>query len=452
MEASSSDSEEEGEMETLITRNGMNPTTPNHRSFPPICVRNDQNSTFEIEDRNSRIRDGFLSFRKKILIVAMCISALVVFVYFFVDLDGISLSSLQKSASGFESFPNERMREAELRSLSLLRDQNLGLLLLWNRTFVNQNSNLSSNSSSSVDVNGEKSHLSPTTTVISMEEFRSVLLEQIKTNKEIQEVLLSTHRGKNASSDGLDVNNDDLSFMADVCRKKDWPKEKKTIEWNPKKDKYLFAICVSGQMTNHLICLEKHMFFAALLNRVLILPSNKFDYQYDRVIDVDHINDCFGRKVVMQFEEFESMKKDKMRIDKFICYIAHPPCFVDEEHAKKLRGLGLSLPMLQAAWPEDDAKPDKQRKRVVGDITSRFACEDEVLAIGDTFYADVDEDWLKQPGGPLSHKCKSAIQPNQLITQTADRFIQTFLGRNYIALHFRRHGFLKFWYLLNLLY
>ncbi|KAI6671654.1 hypothetical protein NL676_006539 [Syzygium grande] len=27
---------------------------------------------------------------------------------------------------------------------------------------------------------------------------------------------------------------------------------------------------------------------------------------------------------------------------------------------------------------------------------------------------------------------------------TAERFIQTFLGKDYIALHFRRHGFLKF--------
>jgi peptide-O-fucosyltransferase len=81
----------------------------------------------------------------------------------------------------------------------------------------------------------------------------------------------------------------------------------------------------------------------------------------------------------------------------------------------------------------------------VGDITPKFSTDAEVLAIGDMFYADIEDEWVNQPGGPLAHKCKTLIQPSRLIMLTAQRFVQTFLGGNYIALHFRRHGFLKFW-------
>jgi peptide-O-fucosyltransferase len=70
----------------------------------------------------------------------------------------------------------------------------------------------------------------------------------------------------------------------------------------------LVAICVSSQMWKHLICFEKHMFFPAMLNRVLVIPSSKVDYQYDRVVDIDHINKCLGKKVVISFDEFSNVK------------------------------------------------------------------------------------------------------------------------------------------------
>lgn len=64
------------------------------------------------------------------------------------------------------------------------------------------------------------------------------------------------------------------------------------------------------------------MFFAALLNWVLVIPSFKVDYQYDRVLDIDHINKCVGRgskvKVVIPFEEFSTIMKHHMHIHKFL--------------------------------------------------------------------------------------------------------------------------------------
>lgn len=185
------------------------------------------------------------------------------------------------------------------------------------------------------------------------------------------------------------------------------------------------------------------MFFAALLGRVLVMPSSKFDYQYNKVLDIDHINSCLGRKVVISFEEFMEMKKNHGHIDKFMCYFSLPqPCYVDEEHLKKLKGLGVSIPgKLETAWVEDIKKPSR---KTVQDVEAKFKSDDDVITIGDVFYADVEREWVMQPGGPIAHECKTLIEPSRFILLTAQRFIQTFLGTNYIALHFRRHGFLKF--------
>ena len=184
------------------------------------------------------------------------------------------------------------------------------------------------------------------------------------------------------------------------------------------------------------------MFFAALLDRVLVIPSPKFDYQYDRVIDVDRINTCLGRTVVVSFDQFK--EKKKARIDRFICYFSSPqPCYVDDEHVGKLKGLGVMIGgKLESPWSEDIKKPSK---RGFEEVVEKFKGDDGVIAIGDVFYADLEREWVMQPGGPIKHKCKTLIEPSRLIVLTAQRFIQTFLGKNFIALHLRRHGFLKFW-------
>lgn len=96
---------------------------------------------------------------------------------------------------------------------------------------------------------------------------------------------------------------------------------------------------------------------------------------------------------------------------------------------------------LEPAWVEDVKKPTK---RTMQDVMDKFSSNDNVIAVGDVFYADLEQDLVMQPGGPLAHKCKTLIEPSSLIMLTAQRFIQTFLGKRFIALHFRRHGFLVF--------
>ncbi|KAK1280733.1 hypothetical protein QJS04_geneDACA004829 [Acorus gramineus] len=423
MERDSSD--EEDDRENLIDQNGRDPkptTTTNHHG----------SSSFEISsvgtDIHARIRRKCGPDKKRLLATLLPLVVIIVFFSVF-DVRRIyqGIPTVSFGSSSTSSAVDNRMRESELRALYLLRDQQLGLLKILNRTSPEK---LNSNSTSP----------SP----ISMQEFRSQLLMQIRMNRQIQQTLLSSHRFGNASA--LTDENVDLELSGgfSLCRKADKIERQRTIEWKPKKNRYLFAICLSGQMSNHLICLEKHMFFAALLGRVLVLPSPKFDYHYEQVIDIQHINNCFGRTVVMTFEEFAEQRKHKMQIDRFICYVSTPPCYLDEDHIKKLKSLGLSMGgKPEPAWP-NDGKPDEQKKHFLAEIVPKFSSEDEVLAIGEMFYADVEEEWLKQPGGPLAQKCGTVIQPSRLIMLTAQRFVQTFLGSNFIALHFRRHGFLKF--------
>uniref|UniRef100_A0A1J3FPE1 O-fucosyltransferase family protein n=1 Tax=Noccaea caerulescens TaxID=107243 RepID=A0A1J3FPE1_NOCCA len=419
MEHNSSDDEEDHQY--LIPQND---TRNRHRENPlssATTTGGTPRSTFQIEDILSRRK---ISLNKRYILAAVSLTIAIGLIFLLTDPRELFSANL----SSFKQDPlSNRVKESELRALYLLRQQQLALLSLWNGTLVNLSLNQS----------------------VLFEDVKSAVSKQISLNKEIQEVLLSPHRTGNYSGSGNETDSGHYSYGYDRCRKVDHQKlsDRKTIEWKPRSDKFLFAICLSGQMSNHLICLEKHMFFAALLDRVLVIPSSKFDYQYDKVIDVDRINTCLGRNVVVSFDQFKEKAKKKKnrppRIDRFICYFSTPQlCYVDDEHIKKLKGLGISIDgKLEAPWSEDIKKPSK---RSAEDVKRSFESDDDVIAVGDVFYADMEQDLVMQPGGPINHKCKTLIEPSKLILLTAQRFVQTFLGKNFVALHFRRHGFLKF--------
>lgn len=396
-------------------------------------------TTFQIDDdfkSRSPIAARRLNFSLNMrYLLAIVLPLFIVILYFTTDIRNMfqySLSNVKYDAS------TNHMRESELRALYLLKQQQLGLLKLWNH-------NSGNNSTFTAAVNSSVNSVSSVSDNAKLENLKSDLLSQISLNKQIQQVLLSSHRLEDSLDSLLDNFTDPTTGGFNMCKKVDRKlSERKTIEWKPKSNKYLFAICVSGQMSNHLICLEKHMFFAAILNRVLVFPSSKVDYAFHKVLDIIHINQCLGRKVVVTFEEFAENKKNHLHIDKFICYFSSPqPCYVDDDHVKKLKSLGLSMSKPESVWTEDVKKPNK---RTVQEVLSKFSSDDDVIAIGDVFFADVEKDWVLQPGGPIAHKCKTLIEPSRLIMITAQRFVQTFLGKDFIALHFRRHGFLKFWY------
>ena len=430
----STSSDEEDDRHNLIEQNERKVPNPTRSTFH-IDDHDVDNHNNQFRSRlRRRFTSSFNSLNKRYMF-AIFLPLFILVLYFSVDIR--SLFSTNFSGVHFDSF-SDRLRESELRALYLLRKQQLDLFSLWNHTTTTTTNDSSLNNSS----------LETTQKNLFIEDLKFAVLRQISLNKEIQQVLLSPHKVGNSSSLGFEIDSTDPDlggFGLNRCGKVDQKfSQRKTIEWKPNSNKYLFAICLSGQMSNHLICLEKHMFFAALLNRVLVIPSSKFDYSYSRVLDIDHINKCLGRKVVVTFEEFAEIKKNHMHINRFSCYFSLPqPCYVDDDHVKKLKGIGITMGKLESPWVEDVRKP---RKRTVEDFQSKFSSNDDVIAIGDVFFADVEKEWVMQPGGPLAHKCNALIEPSRLIMLTAQRFIQTFLGRNYVALHFRRHGFLKFWY------
>ncbi|KAL2493364.1 O-fucosyltransferase family protein [Abeliophyllum distichum] len=429
MERDSSDEEED--RENLIPQNDRRNEavkSPNHTRV----------ANFQIDDLKSRISGTASRFNKRYLF-GILLPLVILILYFTTDLKKLFQTHISTLKSPDSSASVNRMRESELRALYLLKQQELELFKLWNYTaLVNNKSSLSALNHNN-DNSGNSSSINSNTM---LEDLKSKLFSQISINRRIQGVLLSSHE----SGEFVDLNGNysDASLEDwSRCRKVDQRlSDRRTIEWKPRSNKYLFTICVSGQMSNHLICLEKHMFFAALLNRVLVIPSAKVDYEFRRILDIEHINKCLGRKVVVTFEEFVETKKNDLHIDKFLCYFSLPqPCFMDDEHVKKLKGLGLSLSKIEAVWSEDIKKP---KQNTVQDVLAKFSSDDDVVAIGDVFFADVEREWVMQAGGPIAHKCKTLIEPSRLIILTAQRFIQTFLGKDFVAVHFRRHGFLKF--------
>lgn len=422
MDRESSDDEED--RRHLIHQNETIPKSPHASTFQ---IDEDDHHRFKTPPHSTHPNNNLRNFIfNKRYLFAITLPLLILFVYFTADFKSLFRTKFSPHPDSLQEaqFASNTMRESELRTLYLLKQQQSRLLDLWNRTSMSSvNTTLASTSS--------------------FQDFRSDLLDQISLNKRIQQALLSSHQfGSGLDSQEHNLSDPTLAGLT-ACRKVDQRlPERRTIEWNPKKDKYLFAICTSGQMSNHLICLEKHMFFAAVLNRVLVIPSAKVDYEFSRVLDIDHINKCLGREVVVTFEEFAERKKNHMHIDKVLCYFSLPqPCYVDDEHVKKLKALGVTMSELKTVWTEDVKKPSD---RTIQEVTEKFSSADDVLAIGDVFFADVEKEWVMQPGGPIAHKCQTLIEPSRVILLTAQRFIQTFLGENFVALHFRRHGFLKF--------
>ncbi|XP_051135015.1 O-fucosyltransferase 36-like [Andrographis paniculata] len=418
-------SDEEGDHENLIPQNARPNDavkSPNHRS--PFA--------FQIaDDFRSRVRRF-----NKVYLLTIFLPMVILLLYFTTDAKNLFQIRLPvpRDVEDSNNPSINRMREAELRALYLLKQQELELLkMLKNSTLINDSANLTNTSSSS---NGDGLHSLSSSTLADLQ---ARVARQISLNEQIQGSLLSSHESGDVSLDS----NVSFSGWNSRCRKAD-PKfsQRRTMEWKPKSNKYLFTICLSGQMSNHLICLEKHMFFAALFDRILVIPSPKVDYEFHRVLDIDHINKCVGRKVVVTFDEFAENRKHHLHIDKFMCYFSLPqPCFIDDSHVKKLKSLGLSVGKITAVWKEDVKHP---KVRTAKDVLAKFSTDDDVIAIGDVFFANVEREWVMQPGGPIAHKCRTLIEPSRLILVTAQRFIQTFLGRDYVALHFRRHGFLKF--------
>lgn len=142
----------------------------------------------------------------------------------------------------------------------------------------------------------------------------------------------------------------------------------------------MVLMCDSGQVTNHVIRLCKHIAMAALMNRTLVLPPDTLDYQYAHLLDVAHLQRCLDNATIITFEAFHH----PLHIDKLVCFM--PGCFFDREHQTKWEARGFTFGQRQDVW----SSATMPRRR---DVRARFAREGaDVLAVGDLFCAEVD-DW-----------------------------------------------------------
>lgn len=207
------------------------------------------------------------------------------------------------------------------------------------------------------------------------------------------------------------------------------------IQWQPRRDRHLVLICDSGQITNHLICLRKHMYIAALLNRTLVLPPRTLDYQYEHLLDIAHLQHCLGKSTIISFEAFRHENNHQLHIDKLVCFM--PNCYFDQERQTRWEALGFTF------GPRQDARQPRRRDAVLARLAAAGADADAVIAVGDLFYAEVED----SDDFALTHQCSlqlGLVRPHPSIVLAAQRFVQTYLGSNFLAVHFRRHGFLVF--------
>lgn len=194
----------------------------------------------------------------------------------------------------------------------------------------------------------------------------------------------------------------------------------------------MVLICDSGQVTNHLICLRKHMYIAALLNRTLVLPPRTLDYQYEHLLDIAHLQHCLGNSTIIPFEAFRHENNHQLHIDKLVCFM--PNCYFDQEHQTRWEALGFTF------GPRQDVGQPRRRDAVRARLAAAGADAEAVIAMGDLFYAEVED----SDDFALTHQCSLLVRPHPSIVVAAQRFVQTYLGSNFLAVHFRRHGFLVF--------
>ncbi|KAL0424917.1 UNVERIFIED_CONTAM: O-fucosyltransferase 36 [Sesamum radiatum] len=394
-------SDEKDDRQHLISQSGRpNDVMNSPSSNPP--------STFQIDDGLKSPFSGVCRFKSRCL-VAICLLVPILVLCFTIDFKNmLPIRFPRIEVLTNSSIPVNRMRSSELQALFLLKQQEFELFKMWNYTTLVNKSELNLvNSSTSLNTSSDNhdSAASPSSSVL--EDLKSRIFSQISLNKQIQGVLLSSHEWgwirmritrMRISRFGIGVGRWIRGYLRGELLSGSQDRTSICL-------RFVFL-----DKCNHLICLEKHMFFAALLDRVLVIPSAKVDFEFRKVLDIEHINKCLGRKVVVTFEEFAESKKNHLHVDKFMCYFSLPqPCFVDDDHVKKLEGLGLALSKIETVWEEDVKQP---KQRTVQDILAKFSSDDDVIAIGDVFFADVDRQRVMQSGGPIAHKCKTLIEPS----------------------------------------
>ncbi|GAQ79568.1 hypothetical protein KFL_000330140 [Klebsormidium nitens] len=249
---------------------------------------------------------------------------------------------------------------------------------------------------------------------------------------------------------------------------------RKSLEWNPRPDKYLLAWCLMGKFTNRLICHMKFMTISALLGRTLIWPQEDFQFNYTTALDMPRVKRCFTPEsqransdkvpIILTLEEY----REQGHNENVTIRCLQADCLSRVEMAERFDQQGF-------AYHEDEDNPDWGLE--FGAITTLKQVQDRyaplhdvgVLAIGDPYGIDIREEergdsarvvarwtstgivnsWNLQSGNLTAQNCAPAVLPNEAIMVAARNFVRAFFGAiPFLSIHIRRGDFFEFDHLM----
>ncbi|CAI5967298.1 unnamed protein product [Closterium sp. NIES-65] len=196
---------------------------------------------------------------------------------------------------------------------------------------------------------------------------------------------------------------------------RDLARKNGTLQWNPKPQRYLIAMCSGGQLSNRLACVRQSMLDAALMNRTLVFPTHGIDYNYDALLDMGAFDECFGPNRVVSFAAYNESVKGRVRVGRFIC---HVHVYQTEAACDDLMQRYTATLHMQFAKKEIARRrtPGPWFKYPAGDFLRKFNSDHHVIAFGNMFGVGGRE--LRfQGAAPLvvSPQCRGLLQPSPAI-------------------------------------
>ncbi|CAI5474011.1 unnamed protein product [Closterium sp. Yama58-4] len=251
-------------------------------------------------------------------------------------------------------------------------------------------------------------------------------------------------------------------------------------EWVPLPNRYLMVSCTNGGSTNRLLCLQKTILAAILLNRTLLIPEVPLciprslgrPVVYSETLDIGHLSRCFGdepkqeepgaeagspkhvralRKVISGSEYLSSRGGggSELVVDKFLCGQVQFSCtFIDGSCGDIPPEIKLSKKVILG---EEGGN--------LYDLVPKIAAataDVPVLALGDLFFSfskigDPGPEYF-WPSRFFNTPCELLFQPSQQVLDQAAGFIEEYFGGNYASLHLRRTDFLGHSHIMDVQY
>lgn len=221
----------------------------------------------------------------------------------------------------------------------------------------------------------------------------------------------------------------------------------KLLTWRARPDRFLLAVCHYGQLHNQLLCMDKHFLLAALLNRTLIIPPGSFargelfGWAWDLSIDRAHANACLGRGAILSLDEARARLGTRTVAVNNISCVVTSRTFCNPA-AWNVDGLALTLP------PGEPTVRSEERMTAARFLELFGGDDSKVVALEDQFVVKIT-DVPYRPYFPLDTSgCggQPYLRAHPVIRAAADGFVRTVLGGgNFLAMHFRRGDFYKFW-------